>query len=134
MAPADLYVCMAYVAALQAGWTLLQGVDLTAAEYAARAYYLDSLPVRFRRFVGKVARWHGQFIPYLYINFKAKCFKGPIFAPHTCTTPGHSCTRKVVSYFRMYGRRLNRQIHRGCQVNLEQLPTWELWSLRTAPK
>ena len=28
---------------------------------------------------------------------------------------------------------MNRRIHRGCQVNLEKLPSWELWSLATAP-
>ena len=94
---------------------------------------MDWLPSRFRRFVGQAARWEGEFLPYLYVNIKARCYKGPAEAPHTCSVPGHSCCRKVVSYYRMYARRMNRRIHRGCQVNLEKLPSWELWSLATAP-
>ena len=52
----------------------------------------------------------------------------------SCTQKGHSCGRKVVSFYRIWGRKLNRIWHRGAQTILQQLPGWEIWTLRDAPK
>ena len=132
--PEWLYVCMTLAVAVTSGWVLVEGLAVPSGEVAVKGWYMDCLPVRFRRYVGAAARWSGQYLPYLYITFKHKCFKGPPDSPHTCDLPGHSCVRKIVSYFRIYGRRKHRTIHRAAQVGLQQLKTWECWSLKDAPK
>ena len=118
---------------MQAGWTILEGVNLAEAEFATRGWYMDGLPPRFRRYVGKAAHWGGRLVAYLHINFKAKCFKGPPESPKTCTTPGHSCVRKVVSYFRTFKHRENRWIHRATQTNLVATEPSEIQDLDNAP-
>lgn len=68
------YTATVLAAALSSGWALMKGVDLDTAEFAAKGWYLDGLPVGFRRFVGQAVRGGSRIIPYLYSNFKAKCF------------------------------------------------------------
>ena len=42
--------------------------------------------------------------------------------------------RKVVSYFKIWGRKVNRIFHRAAQVVLMTLPSWAIWSLSDAPR
>ena len=85
--------------------------------------------------------WSGGFLPYYYCTVKLECYGGTEahsgsdgrHKTHTCEKEGHSCMRKVVSYFHIYGRRQNRIFHRAAQQILMRVPGWESWTLRDAP-
>ena len=64
------------------------------AEFATRGWYMDGLPPRFRKYVGKAARWGGRFVAYLYVNFKAECFKGPPGSPKRAPPRGTAALEK----------------------------------------
>ena len=122
------------IAILTAHWIWIRDVTPNGAEFVVRGYYSDELPPRVRRRIGKVMKNKGRFVPYAYCNIKSKCHAGPVSHPRSCTKPGHSCTRKVVSYYRMPFRRENRMVHRAAQVILERLPSHELWALKNGPR
>lgn len=135
------YFALCVWMALVASWSYHPLWDLAASEFLVRKFWAVHLPPRFRRYVGVGLRWGGKFIPYFYCTVKLKCFGGapspdgiPGVGIHTCAEPGHSYLRKVVSYFRIWGRPLNHLIHRAAQVMLMPRPTWDVWSLSDAPK
>ena len=103
ISPAPLFCALAVWTALVAGWTLYPDISPSQAEFAVRGFWADNVPMRMRRFIGTVMAHPGTMIPYFYITVKLKCFAGSGSQLHTCTKQGHSCCRKVVSYFRIVG-------------------------------
>lgn len=73
-------------------------------------------------------------IPYLYVSVKRKCYRGPKTRRRTRVKVDHSCTRKIVSFVAMYGRKRNKRFHRAGQCFLEKTPSWEVWSMKLAPE
>ena len=130
----DVYLGLVFMSLLVAKWVLLGNLTVKVAEYAVRQHYIDELPPRMARFLPKILSWKGSLLPYIYNTIKWKCFKGEASHPKSCTKEGHSCTRKIVSYFNTWGRDINRIYHRGAQRILEELPTHELWALKDGPR
>ena len=127
--PKQVYQGIVLVAVATAQWTLALGVSPKTCEYAMRGYLADHAIPRLRRSIGALMRAKEAITPYLYCSFKLKCWAGEGPSRRTCTKPGHSCTRKIVSFIHLPGRRLNKRFHRAAQTLLQELPTWELLSL-----
>ena len=131
--PILVYQALTLASCATAGWTRVKGLSKSAAEYGVRGYIADHTIPRLRKTLGAMMNAPKPFIPYLYNSIKKKCFDGPAGALRTCFKAGHSCTRKIVSFINLYGRKRNKLFHRGGQTILEPLPSWELWGLDQGP-
>ena len=73
---------------------------------------------------------------YMYLTIKQKCFsgrpkkKGKHGDIRFCLKEGHSCCRKVISFFHMPQRRRWRMLSRACEFFVRtELDSFECWSL-----
>ena len=74
-----------------------------------------------------------QLLPYVYCSIKSKCFWAGHKARRVCEQSGHSCVRKICSYWKWPRRRLWRKIHKGIDLLIKRFsPGAETWGLSDA--
>ena len=76
-------------------------------------------------------------MPYMYNFLKAKCYQGggPDEALWSCQKAGHSCARKVTSFWRIPGRKRWKLIGRGLlEIKSADGGSWEVFSMNDVPE
>ncbi len=72
--------------------------------------------------------------PYMHLFVKPKCHRGAKTGLWSCPRPGHSCQRKITSFYHVPHRKGWRMLGRGLMAVIQaEAATWEVYSLDSAP-
>lgn len=73
-------------------------------------------------------------LPYMYATIKSKCFANGAPARRSCTQPGHSCVRKIISHSMWPNKRMWQMISRALETATKHHGGgFEAWTLKEAP-
>lgn len=146
-------------AAETAGWEHIPDKTLDEAEQDAKDFIIENLTPRWNFPKRQVLTAKHSVLPYLYQTFKGECddIVNTVFEPnpepnstptlcglhhksgntaaaHTCVKDGHQCSHKIASFFYAPLKTIYTTMHRGLQISLATIPTWEVRSLEDAPE
>ena len=78
--------------------------------------------------------WTGSIVPYTYCTIKSKCHdQSAMRRGRTCQKPGHSCMRKIISWWHHPARPQLRAAGRAAAAWIECLRmSWECASMKTS--
>ena len=78
--------------------------------------------------------WTGSIVPYTYCTIKSKCHDQSVMRRgRTCEKPGHSCMRKIISWWHHPARPQLRAAGRAAAAWIECLHmSWECASMKTS--
>ena len=108
-------------------WTLLT-VDVEAANAALCRKLLEILGDDLFKRVGLSMQF--LLVPYVYGTMKSKCWNAGV---KICQKSGHSCIRKIVSYFAWPKKHVWRSAHRALETIAKHFgDTRDTWSLADA--
>ena len=87
-----------------------------------------------RLYLSRKKKWTGSIVPYTYCTIKSKCHdQSAERRGRTCQKPGHSCMRKIISWWHHPARPQLRAAGRAAAAWIECLHmSWECASMKTS--